>query len=373
LVVHQRDPRPYLNLKKVHYFLKKNIIKILVKIKNKTYIIAEVGANHNGSFSLAKKYIDKLSKFDIDAVKFQLGNPCEVFSKVAFVADYHKKSKGYKSNQNLIVEDKKRQLSCDEHLKISNYCKKKNIDYLCSSFDLKSLKFLIDTIKVNKIKIPSGEIFSLDLLNYLNKSKKNFEIILSTGMANYNEIKTCLKFLKNIPRNRIKLLHCISNYPTKINVVNLLSIPEMKKIFKCEIGFSDHTTNNLTSCIAVSLGAKIIEKHVTFNKNLSGPDHRMSLSISEFKNLVLQIRAVEKMLGNKSKPISKEEIKIAKVARKSIVANKDLLIGTKITLNDISFKRPGTGILPIYYKKILNKKIKKFIPANTIILKKNIL
>lgn len=240
-------------------------------------------------------------------------------------------------------------------------------------FDLKSLKFLIDTIKVNKIKIPSGEIFSLDLLNYLNKSKKNFEIILSTGMANYYEIKTCLKFLKNIPRNRIKLLHCISNYPTKINVVNLLSIPEMKKIFKCEIGFSDHTTNNLTSCIAVSLGAKIIEKHVTFNKNLSGPDHRMSLSISQFKNLVLQIRAVEKMLGNKSKPISKEEIKIAKVVRKSIVANKDLLIGTKITLNDISFKRPGTGILPIYYKKILNKKIKKFIPANTIILKKNIL
>jgi len=343
-----------------------------VRFKKKTYIIAEVGANHNGSFSLAKKYVDLLSRLNVDAIKFQLADSFEVFSKDSFVADYHRKSKGYKSNQNLISEDEKRQLSLAEHLSISKYCKRKKVDYLCSPFDLKSLKFLIEKVKVKKIKIPSGEIFSIDLLNYLNESKKNFEIILSTGMANYNEINASLKFLNNISRNRIKLLHCISNYPTEINKINLLSIPEMKKIFKCEIGFSDHTISNLSPCVAVGLGATIIEKHVTLDKKLVGPDHSMSLTISEFGKLVSQIRSVEKMLGSKLKPISKEEIKIAKVARKSIVANKNILIGSKIRLNDIRFKRPGTGILPIFYKKILNKKVKRTILANTIISKKNI-
>lgn len=341
-----------------------------MKLKKKTYIIAEVGANHNGSYKLAKKYVDVISKLDVNAVKFQLADSSQVFSKEAFLADYHKKSKGYKANQNLILEDKNRQLSRKEHLRISKYCKKKKIDYLCSPFDLGSLKFLINEIKIKKIKIPSGEIFSIDLLKFLNKSKKNLKIILSTGMATYKEISKSLRFLKNISKKNIKLLHCISNYPTKIDKVNLLSISEMKKRFKCEIGFSDHTVDNLTSAIAVGLGATIIEKHVTLNKNLPGPDHKMSLSISQFRDLVRKVRTVEKMLGSKLKPISKEELKIQKVARKSIVSNKRLKVGSRIKIQDISYKRPGTGILPIFYKKILNKKVKKLIHADTTILKK---
>ena len=146
----------------------------------------------------------------------------------------------------------------------------------------------------------------------------------------------------------------------------------MKRRYKCDVGFSDHHENNLTSAIAVGLGARIIEKHVTLNKNLPGPDHKMSLNMNEFKKLVLEIRSVEKMIGNKLKPITKEEMNIAKVARKSIVAKKDIKPEERIKKNHICFKRPGTGILPIYCKNILNKKAKRFIKANTLILYKDI-
>ncbi len=341
-------------------------------MKKKTYIIAEVGANHNGSFIKAKKYIDLLSKINVDAVKFQLSNPDLALSDNSFRAHYEKKSKGFNPKQNIIEEVKNRQLSLNHHKQLYKYCKKKNIDYLCSPFDLESLKFLINKLRVKKIKIPSGEILSLDFFNFLNNSKNFFEIIFSTGMASYNEIEIALSNLKKIKKSRIKILHCVSNYPTRIDRVNLSVIPEIKKRYKCDVGFSDHTKNNLTSVIAVALGARIIEKHVTLNKNLPGPDHKMSLNINEFKKLVLQIRCVEKMIGNKLKPITKEEMKIAKVARKSIVAKQDIKSGEIIKKNHICFKRPGTGILPIYFKNILNKKAKRFIKANTLILYKDI-
>jgi N,N'-diacetyllegionaminate synthase len=335
----------------------------------KCYIIAEVGPNHNGSYKLAKKYVKLISKCGANAVKFQLSNPNLALSKDSFPALYEKKSKGFDKNEDLIKVVKKSQLSIEEHLKLSKICKKYKIDYLCSAFDLESLKFLDQKIKIKYFKIPSGEILSIDMLKYINNRKK--KILLSTGMATFSEIAFSLKHLSNV-KKRVILLHCISNYPTENKDVNLLIMKELKKKFKCEVGFSDHTIGVMASIIAVSMGARVLEKHVTLNKKMRGPDHKNSCTISEFKKIVKKIRDVEIMLGKKTKKISKKELEIAKVARKSIISKYNLFPGMKISNTNICFKRPGTGFLPTQLNKLLNKKIRRFIEKDRVILEKNL-
>ncbi len=325
-------------------------------------IIAEVGPNHNGSFDLAEKITCELAAINIDAVKYQLANPFEVYSKDSFKADYQKKNDDKKS---AIEMSMSYQLNFQEHEKLSQLCHKLNIEYMCTGFDIGSLTFLNEELNVKRFKIPSGEIFSIDLLEYIRRFDK--PIILSTGMANLKEIKETINFLNSNQKKDITVLHCISNYPTPIKHVNMRFMKTIQKDCGVKVGFSDHTLGNLSSITAIAMGAKIIEKHVTLDKSLPGPDHKASATIPEFEDLVKQIRDVEIIKGNYSKKFTEEERKIHNVARKSVVSRKKLEIGQIILREDICFKRPGTGVSPLDLDLILGKKVKNNIAADKVI------
>ena len=241
---------------------------------------------------------------------------------------------------------------------------------MCTAFDLDSIKFLNKNFNLKYFKIASGEIFSIDVLEYISKYKK--KIILSTGMSSYKEINQSIKILNSNFKKNITLLHCISNYPVALKNVNLNVMTELKRRFRCEVGFSDHTKDIFSSIVAVSMGAKIIEKHVTFDRKLKGPDHKASSTISEFDKLVKAIRKIELVKGSAENKISELEKEIANVSRKSIVASKDIKKNKTIKEGDIEFKRPGTGILPIFKNKILGKKAKVKILKDHIIQLKDI-
>jgi N,N'-diacetyllegionaminate synthase len=332
-------------------------------MKKKTYIIAEVGPNHQGSLKIALEYIKKLSLIGVDAVKFQIGIPDEIYSESSFKPNYQKKF----NEKDISIKDlaKKRLLNLKDHIILYKACKKFNVDYLCSAFDLKSLKFLFKNTKLKYYKIASGEIHSLDMLEFL--SKKNKPLIMSTGMANLNDIKKSIKIINKFRKHQVILLHCVSSYPTKIKDLNLRYISKLRKIFNCQIGFSDHTKEILPAVIATSLGAVIIEKHVTLNKKWKGPDHRTSLNLKEFKTMVKQIRKTEKILGQENKIISIDEKQNSLSVKKSCIAKKNLKKGTIIKKKHLCFKRPGNGISPLDYKKIINRKTKVLIKSDTTI------
>ena len=325
-------------------------------------IIAEVGVNHNGSIKLAKKMIKKLSKLDIDYIKFQLANPENVYSLDAFKADYQKKNDKEKSVINM---SKKLQLSKNQHLILKNYCNKHKKKYLCTAFDLDSLKYLVNKLKVSIIKIPSGEIQSYDILQFISKLSK--EIILSTGMASFEEIGKTLKILNKNKKKKITIFHCTSLYPAKESLINLNVLDEIKKRFKKPIGYSDHSLTDDTCLGAIAKGASIIEKHVTLNNKMSGPDHKASYNIKNFAKFVKKIRDFEIILGSSNKVISKEENAVKLMARKSIVSKRLIQRGKIIKRNDICFKRPGTGFSPLEIKKVLGKKTKNEINPNRVI------
>jgi len=330
----------------------------------KTYIIAEVGPNHNGSLDMGLQYIDELASIGADAIKFQLGNPDETYSLDAFKADYQKKRESSKSP---IEMAKKHQLKPDDHRILFKKCQDNGVNYLCSCFDLGSLVFLDNNVDLKYYKIPSGEILSLDIINYI--SQKNKPIILSTGMATYDEIEMTINLLNQRTKKDITLLHCVSIYPAPYDTVNMNVMPVLKKRFNYPVGFSDHTLGNEASLVAVALGASIIEKHVTMDRNLPGPDHQASSTIQEFAQLVKSIRRVEEILGNNIKILSEEENAIADAARKSITSKRNIPINTIIKEEDICYKRPGTGFLPTDINKVIGKKTVVPVPANKIITK----
>ena len=329
---------------------------------NNTYIIAEIGPNHNGSVEMALQYIDELSDIGANAIKFQLTNSDDLFSNESIFADYQKSSNKFRTAKDMIAN---LQLKPKEHLQLYNKCKEKKIDYLCTAFDLESLIFLNENMNLKYFKIASGEIFSIDMLQYMSNIKK--PIIFSTGMATFDEIELSLSILNKNFKKDITLLHCISNYPTSLEDVNLNIMNNLKGTFNYSVGFSDHTIDNLSSIAAVSMGAKIIEKHVTFDKNSDGPDHKASSTINEFSNLVNDIRKIELIKGSNVKEISDKEKEVATAARKSITAKYELPVNKIITNNDICFKRPGTGVLPYESHLIIGKKVKKLIKMNDII------
>ncbi len=321
-----------------------------------------MGPNHQGSLRLALKYIKKLSKIGVDAVKFQIGIAEEHYSKDSFKPNYHKKT--LKNNDEIIAQARKRLLNLKDHIKIYRECRKYKIDYICSAFDLVSLKFLYRYTKFPYFKIPSGELLTLDTLKFI-KSKK-IPIILSTGMASIKEINKTLDFL-NYKNKNIILLHCVSSYPTKLKDLNLNFIKILKEKFKLPVGVSDHSRGYLAPIIAKSLGATIIEKHVTLSRKLVGPDHKASLTIEEFKQMVNLVRTTEIILGQNKKIISIDEKSNLRAVRKSCVSSLDISKGEKITKKHICFKRPGTGINPYDYKKFLNKRSKKFIEKDRVL------
>jgi N,N'-diacetyllegionaminate synthase len=332
--------------------------------KDRVKIIAEVGINHNGSFRTAKIIIKKLSKLDIDYIKFQIGNPDQVYSKDSFKADYQNKF-----NSKISIKDmsKKFQLTPKQHLLLNKICKKYGKTYSCTAFDLDSLDFLVKKINIPFIKIPSGEITSVDLLEYAAKQEK--KILLSTGMATYKDIQNALKILRKYKKKEIIIMHCTSIYPARDQFLNMNVLDELKKKFNLQLGYSDHSLNDLASLAAVSKNAKFVEKHVTLDRHLKGPDHLASYNIKEFKNFVENIRKLEIILGSPEKIFSKEENQIKNMARKSVVSNVDIYKNNEISLKDITFKRPGTGISPLDYKKVLRNQLKINLEKDKVITK----
>ena len=288
------------------------------KKKNKTLIICELGVNHNGNIQLAKKMIKSAKLSGADVVKIQIFKTSELIIPNSKTAKYQKKNTKIDNQYELL---KKLELSFKNIDYLISYAKKLKVKISASVFDNVSAKFLIKK-KTDFIKIPSGEITNLKLLNFL--SKHNKKIILSTGMANIKEINKAIKILTKygLDKSKISLLHCISDYPAKIKNINLASIKFLKEKYKIKVGFSDHTKSINVPSLAVLAGASIIEKHFTLNKLLKGPDHKASLNPIEFKKMVKAVRDSETILGDEEKKVNVAEKKNLIYVRKSLVAKK---------------------------------------------------
>ena len=318
-----------------------------------TKIIAEVGINHNGSIKRLFKLIDIAKYAGADYLKIQTYIPEKVIIKNIDFAPYQKINSKKKNLYSLL---KKYQISFDNHFKIKKYCDKLKIQFISSPFDNESAKFLCEKLKLKIIKIPSGEITNYQLLKYLSKFR--IKIILSTGLSNIREISEAIKVLK-VKKSNLTLLHCNTAYPTPINDVNMLAMLEMKKIFNCKIGYSDHTLGNHAAMVATSLGAEIIEKHITLNINDKGPDHKSSLNKKDFVKFVKSIKDTNKILGSKEKKISKSEKINFKFVRKSIYSSRQINKGEKFSEKNLITLRPFKGVSAMKINQIYGKKSKK--------------
>ena len=334
---------------------------------NKTFIIAEAGINHNGSLKKALKLIDVAAEAGANAIKFQTFKTENLATDYAPKAEYQKYKSLKKETQFQML--KKLEFTKAMHEACFKKCKKKKIIFISSAFDIESLSYL-KKFKLNFFKVPSGEITNIPYLEFLGKSKK--KVILSTGMSNIYEIKNAIKILttNGTKKNNITLMQCTSVYPAPYDEINLNTIATLRSIFKLNIGFSDHSLGIQASIAAVALGAKVIEKHLTLNKKLKGPDHRASLDPKEFKLMTQGIRIVEKTLGDKIKKVTKSEKKNIYIVRKSIVASTKIEKNEKFSNFNITCKRPGTGISPLFFNKLIGKKsVKNFNKNDLITLK----
>lgn len=314
------------------------------------YIIAEAGVNHNGSFELACRLADAAKEAGADCVKYQTFKSENLVSKDAQKAEYQKKTTGDSSQQDML---KKLELSYDSFVRLKEYCNKIDICFLSTPFDFESIDFL-KSLDMPFWKIPSGEVTNYPYLVALAKTGK--PVVMSTGMCEMNEIADAIKVLKDNGTKDIKLLHCNTEYPTPFEDVNLAAMKTMREAFGVEVGYSDHTKGIEVPIAAVALGATIIEKHFTLDRNMEGPDHKTSLEPQELKQMVCSIRNIEKAIGTGDKTPSASEKKNITIARKSIVAKKEIKAGEIFTVENITVKRPGTGISPMRWNEVLGTK-----------------
>lgn len=323
---------------------------------DKTIIIAEAGVNHNGSLVLAKKLIDAAADSGADYVKFQTFKTELNISKTAKKADYQKQNSSQPEETQYEMV-KKLELSFNDFKELKKYCDSKNIGFLSTGFDLPSIDFL-DEIGQGFFKIPSGEITNKPYLQHI--ARKNKPVVMSTGMADINEIRAALDILlkEGLTLDQVTILHCNTEYPTPMRDVNLKAMITIKKTFKTKVGYSDHTLGIEVTIAAVALGASVIEKHFTLDRNLPGPDHKASLEPNELKAMVSAIRNIELAMGDGIKGPSDSEMKNIEIARKSIHYAKDLKAGTVIEVMDLIMKRPGSGISPMNYEQLLGKELK---------------
>ena len=312
---------------------------------NNTFIIAEAGVNHNGSVELAKKLIDVAKDCGCDAVKFQTFIAKNVVSKFAKKAQYQIENTNNDESQLAMI--KKLELSFADFLELKNYCDIQKIIFMSTPFDLESIDFLA-SLKMTIFKIPSGEITNLPYLRKINSLKT--KVILSTGMANLEEIANALKILQDC---EVSILHANTQYPTPMEDVNLNAMLTIKNKFNVEIGYSDHTQGIEIAIASVAIGAKIIEKHFTLDKKMAGPDHIASLEPEELKAMVNSIRNIEKAFGDGIKRPSKSEINNIEIARKSIVAKVKINKGEFFSEKNITTKRPALGISPMKWDEII--------------------
>ncbi len=326
-------------------------------MKNKVIIIAEAGVNHNGDIQTAKKLIDVAVEAGVDYVKFQTFKADKLVSKTAKKASYQHANinDGDDSQYNML---KKLELSHNDHLELMRYCNEKKNKFFSTAFDVEGVTYLND-LGLELFKIPSGEITNYPYLKAIALCGK--PVIMSTGMCTEHEIKQALDvlFQFGISKEMISILHCNTEYPTPMKDVNLKAMLSIKDNFDVEIGYSDHTLGIEVPVAAVALGARIIEKHFTLNRNLSGPDHAASLEPDDLKAMVKAIRNIElAMSGDGLKMPSESEMKNIAIARKSIHLNKNLAKGHIISNDDIIALRPGDGISPMEWNTIIGKKLK---------------
>ena len=339
---------------------------------NKTYFIAEAGVNHNGDKTMAMKLIEEAAMAGANAIKFQTFNAKKIISKTLDKANYQKKSSKDISSQYEML--KKLELPKSFYKDLISNAKKMKIDFISTPFDYESLNFLY-SLRVPFFKIPSGEINNLPFLWKIANLRKN--VILSTGMSNLSDIELALAVLNhgfssrtqpkdldevwalwskldiNKFRKKVSILHCLSNYPAKDNEVNLNAIKTLKKAFKIPVGFSDHSLGIHLPIAAIALGAVIIEKHLTLDKNLEGPDHSSSLEPLELKKLVENIRSLENALGDGIKKTQKNEWEVRGKVRKKIVASRKIKKGEKFSSKNLKIIRSETGLYPENYWNLL--------------------
>lgn len=325
-------------------------------MNNKTFIIAEAGVNHNGKLSIAKELALCAKESGADIVKFQTAKLDSLVSKYAGLAEYQK------NNMNVDISQKEMLrnllLSFEEFEQLKDYCEKIGIKFLSTPFDIESIEFL-DNLGCEFWKIPSGEITNYPYLVKIATTHK--PIILSTGMSTIDEVRECYNLLKNNGAGEITLLHCTTQYPTEYKDVNLSAMLTLKKEFGSPVGYSDHTKGIEVSVAAVAMGASVIEKHFTLDKNMAGPDHKASLEPDELKKMVSMIRNIEQSIGKEEKTPQAVEILNRVVARKSIVAKRKIRKGEMLSSENITTKRPGDGISPMRWNEIIgNDAIRDF-------------
>lgn len=343
---------------------------------DRVFIIAEAGVNHNGSLELAKQLVDVAVQAGADAVKFQTYKAEQLVSASAPKADYQIKTTGATESQLEMI--KKLELNYRQFIELADYCRAKRIEFMSSPFDLSSVDFLVQELQVCRLKIASGEITNAPLL--LRAAQSNKPVILSTGMSTLGEIEMALGVLafgyigsneqpslrafseayisdkgQKVLQEKVTLLHCTTEYPALFAEVNLRAINTLRTAYGLAVGFSDHTPGITIPIAAAALGAQVIEKHFTLDRSLPGPDHKASLEPQELKDMVQSIRQVEQALGNGSKVPSASELRNRTVARKSLVAWKDIKQGERFSMDNLGVKRPGGGLSPYYYWDMLGQ------------------
>lgn len=318
------------------------------------YIIAEAGVNHNGSLETAKKMIDLAKEAGADCIKFQTFKSKNIVSGRAEKAQYQKKNTSADETQLDML--RKLELSYDGFRELSDYCKKLQIEFMSTAFDLESVEFL-QKLSLRVWKIPSGEITNLPYL--INIAKLRQHIILSTGMCEMKEVEDAVNILRSYGTQSITLLHCTTEYPAPFEDINLNAMVTMRNSFQLPVGYSDHTQGIEIAIAAVALGATVIEKHFTLDKTMDGPDHKASLEPSELKAMVASIRNIEKGMGDGMKRPALSEKKNIAIARKSIVAKSVIKQGEVFTEDNLTTKRPGNGISPMQWFQVLGLTAKK--------------
>lgn len=320
-------------------------------MNRRVYIIAEAGVNHNGDLNLAKRLAIQAKQAGADAVKFQTFKAENLTLKQADKAEYQKKATPQEESQFDML--KKLELSYEDFIELKDYCDKIEIQFLSTPFDEESIDFLHQSINIPLFKIPSGEITNIPYLEKVARCNK--PIILSTGMSTMEEVDTAIKIISKYNDQKITLLHCSTDYPAKIESVNLNAMVSMEKRFDLPVGYSDHTLGILVPVVAASKGASVIEKHFTLDKKMPGPDHAASLVKEELGEMVRQIRLVESILGDGIKRPTIDEEKNISIVRKSIVAKRKIHYGETFSVENITTKRPGDGISAIHWYEILGK------------------
>lgn len=332
--------------------------------KDKVFIIAEAGVNHNGELALAKQLVEAAAKAGADAVKFQTFRAENLVAASAPKAAYQKKTTGTDESQLEML--KKLELSATDFIALKAHCAAHSILFMSTPFDLESIDFLAD-LGLETFKIPSGELTNLPYLRKLGGLRK--KLILSTGMSDLMEVKEAVDVLlaAGTTKERLTLLHCTTEYPTPFEDVNLRAMETLRAAFNVRVGYSDHTLGIETPIAAVALGAIVIEKHFTLNKTMAGPDHEASLAPEELTAMVNSIRNIERALGDGIKKCGPSEIKNRAIARKSLVAACAIQKGELFTEKNLTVKRPGNGITPMRWDEFLGQKASRnFLPDELI-------